>query len=161
MVAGVQHWSLVLFPQGQPNRSKTGEQDDTVTIDKPELSFLHPLLERLSVFPATEEFVNEQYPSFLKTFTSAANRTGLKLVPSLGRHSGASIDAATNFRTGDEIMRMGRWKTMKSVRRYEKNARVSDTWRTLPTNVQDHCLACERGLRDAILFGDFPPAFVQ
>ena len=152
---------MVLFPQSQDNRSKTGEQDDTLTIDEPELSFFDPLLERLSAFPADEELVNEQYPSFLKTFTMAAMRTGLKLVPSLGKHSGASIDAATGFRTGDEIMRMGRWKTMKSVRRYEKKARVNDTWRTLPTNVQNHCLVCEKGLRDAILFGDFPPALAQ
>jgi hypothetical protein len=138
--------------------SKTGALDDTVTIDNPEVSFLAPLLTHLAGEPSPQRLVDQDLPGCLKTFTQTAQALGLRLVPSLGRHSGASIDAASGFRTSSEIKRMGRWKSDKSVRRYEKRARINDTWRTLTEAQQNYFMLCQSKLREVVLFGELPPA---
>ena len=81
----------------------------------------------------------------------------LEMVPYLMRHSGASIDRATDVRDQVETTKRGRWAAARSVRRYEKRGRLNETWRTLSTAQQAYCEACARNLERIVLFGDAGP----
>ena len=145
-----------MFRQEKAAWLKVGESDDTVPLDFVELSFLVPILEHLSRRPAEEKIVEDSYPGFLQKFTPAAHRLRLRVVPSMGRHSGASIDAAKGYRTIQEVQRHGRWRAAKSVMRYEKKSQLNDSWRALSDDQRNYCLGCAQVLARAILFGELP-----
>jgi hypothetical protein len=121
-------------------------------VDKLELSFLAPVLKSLSDRPVGEKLLGMSYLEYLKVFSEAARRLGLPLLPSLGRHSGASIDAALGRRTLLEIQRMGCWKSARSVRRYEKMGRLNATWKSMTTAQQCRAEVCAANLERAVLY---------
>ena len=93
------------------------------------------MLKALIARPAEESVIGLVYLEYLKVFTESAKHLGLPLLPSLGRHSGASIDAALSRRSLLEIQRMGQWRCARSVRRYEKASQVSARLVGLPQSV--------------------------
>ena len=64
-------------------------------------------------------------------------------MPYQARHSGPSIDAARHLRTRAEIRARGRWASEKSVARYERPARLAESFQELPTGVQEFCQRAE------------------
>ena len=75
-----------------------------------------------------------------------------------GRHSGASLDASRRLRSIEEIQKRGRWKTARSVSRYERGGRLQDTWRSLTAAQKTHFEACERVLESVVLHDTGYPA---
>lgn len=150
--------SVRLFPSEARTRSKTGEAIETIPIDKTEVGFLSPLLMQLRARTAEESIIGISYLEFLKIFTAVARRLKLPLVPSLGRRSGASIDAALGRRGLAEIQRLGRWRAKKSARRYEKMGLLNETWQTMTKAQQAYAEYCAHGLGRTILFGEVPNA---
>ena len=61
----------------------------------------------------------------------------------MARHSGPSIDAALDTRTRKEIIDRGRWKSDRSVLRYEQRARLHKSFHRLPAAFQAYALRCE------------------
>ena len=68
------------------------------------------------------------------------------LVPYMARHNGTSIDAAFGTRTRKEIKDRGRWKSDRSVLRYEQRARLHNSFHWLPAAYQAHALRCDNVL---------------
>ena len=152
-------WSIILFPQHRPARSKTGTADDTVMLDSPRLRWLSSLLPSLKacgrsrVWPWT-------YVEFFNMFVAVAKKLDLKLVPYQGRHSGASLDALAKSRTLQDIQKRGRWASHKSVIRYEKTGRIQEAWRHHSARQQEHFLRCEQAVEVVFTTGRGLPAAV-
>ena len=91
------------------------------------------------------------YRQVVDAIGQSGRTLGLKLVPYQLRHSGASYDRLQKWRTADEVMKGGRWKTAQSVPRYEKHARVTLEFSKLSAATQAHCVACEKQLGDVFL----------
>lgn len=71
-------------------------------------------------------------------------------VPYQARHSGASIDAALGLRSRVEIKARGRWKSDRSVARYESKARIAESVDALPKAMLYHLQACHRHLEELL-----------
>ena len=87
----------------------------------------------------------------------AAKRLQIDVTPYNMRHSGPSIDRSQNLRPLLEVQKRGRWKSHKSVARYEKSARLAANFNQLPTKTQRHCLHVETLLGDVMLGRTRPP----
>ena len=72
------------------------------------------------------------------------------LVPNMAQHSGPSIDAALGTRTLKEIKGRGRWKSDRSVLRYEQRQRPHKSFHHLPAAYQAHALKCDNVLHKVI-----------
>ena len=62
-----------------------------------------------------------------------------------------------SFRALDAIQKRGRWKTMKSVMRYEKAGRMMQEMSRLSKPMQDHLALCAAHLGAYILGKETPP----
>jgi len=126
---GYRFWSVLVRPDELGVPGKTGEFDETVCLDVPELHWLDPHLRYLKTLaPEQGPLWRFDYNALLKAFHSAAAEAGVgHLSPTLYsmRHGGASHDRMINRRPLDEVRKRGRWQTARSVRRYEKHGRLS------------------------------------
>ena len=154
---GVSSWVLLLHPSARNERSKVGSQDDTIPLDSRRFAYLGPLMEALARRPSGELLVGMDYSQFLELFNRYCRRLKVKAQPYSARHSGASIDRATNERPLVDVQKRGRWKQMASVIRYDKTGRVNDSWRALDSEVKAHCLEAARRLLGCLLAGDEVP----
>ena len=116
-------WALVLRPFEMGKAAKSGEYDESVMIDRPDLPWLDRYLAALrrqspkkSVWP----FTQAEYAHNLAELIKTANFEALKIDTYSLRHGGASTDSLEKRRTLIEIKRRGRWRADESVRRYEK-----------------------------------------
>ena len=150
-VATSAHWSLLMFRSEEQDRSKTNDSDDSLTVDCKWLEWAGPIFEELSRGKAGQSIWPFCYPSFLAQFKLASKALGLGLVPYLMRHSGPSIDRAKGWRSQAECQKRGRWRSWKSLVRYEKAARLGVLWGMMNKEAKDYCLVCERGLGDLVL----------
>ena len=74
------------------------------------------------------------------------------IVPYQTRHSGPSIDRSRGDRTAEEVRKRGRWKSHRSVQRYEKAAKLAKTWSLLPAAIRAVLVRCEADIAD-VVFG--------
>ena len=72
-------------------------------------------------------------------------------VPYQMRHSGPSIDRCLSLRTIEECQKRGRWKTWKSLTRYEKAARLGAAWSALAPAEQARLTQCETNVAALVL----------
>ena len=95
------------------------------------------------------------YPSLVQKFKAACETVPLpfKIVPYQLRHSGPSIDRSRDCRTQAEVQKRGRWRTAKSLTRYEKHARMADLFLEMPARAQSKCLGAEARIGDIVLQG--------
>ena len=137
-IAGSRHkfWVVVLHPEERLVASKTMQFNEAIPCDSPDLQWLNPALKFLRsataqdapVFPFTQA-------AFGRRFTAAAKELG---IASLGgtaghlRHSGPSHDMGCRHRTLAAIKLRGRWASDASVRRYQKEGRVSEQLAKIP-----------------------------
>ena len=85
----------------------------------------------------------------LRLLTQASRAVGVtQLAPVLHslRHGGPSTDLAMKSRSVTEAQKRGRWRTLRSVARYERGGRVSEQLQRLPRHVLASLLAAERNL---------------
>ena len=80
--------------------SKTGEADDTISLDSKRCLWMKPVFEKLQRRqPQDKPLLNLNYAEYLLLFRRAAANLQVDMVPCGGRHSGASVDRAENLRT--------------------------------------------------------------
>ena len=146
-------WSLLLFPDDKPLRSKTGLADVGVMLDSPWFQCAVPIFRELARGDPSERVWEFSYPQFLKMFKLAIDdlKIDQHIVPYQARHSGPSIDVARHYRPLDEIQKRGQWKHAKSMQRYEKAARLGQSWSLLPRGLRDTLTGCEHRLGDILL----------
>jgi hypothetical protein len=92
------------------------------------------------------------YPTFARMFQTAVATIGVgPLVPYQGRHSGASIDRCSGRRTVEEVRKRGRWKSHRSVVRYEKSGLLQASALRLGPAKIEFCRRREVELSDVML----------
>ena len=161
-VQGLQSWCVKLHPVDRGIPSKTGMVDENLALSTPLARKLDPLWKALSKKASTETVMDCSYLDYLKEFKQVTRELGIEdVVPSEGRHSGASIDVARGFRTTVEAQKQGRWQQPKSVKRYEKAGELNRSWACLSEAQRQHFEACEVGIVDTLLRGHLPPDFVH
>ena len=146
-----QYYSLLLFREELPERSKTGESDDSVVLDAEWLMWANPLWEQLRQGPAESPVWSFAYPAFLKQFRISAERIGVAVVPYQARHSGPSIDRISKLRPLDEVQKRGRWKSFKGVTRYEKAGRLQYSANSYTVQQHAYLDVCEARLGPLML----------
>ena len=55
------------------------------------------------------------------------------------------------------VMKRGRWKTMKSVQRYEKHARVTQDWESYSQAQRDYFVLCASSVGSVLSGNALPP----
>ena len=155
---GVNAWVLRLFPQEEAARSKVGESDDTISMDSPRLRWLAPVFAQIAKRDKEQKAFGMDYAQYLEIFSRAVSRMGLKAVPYQARHSGPSIDRAQGARTQAECQKRGRWRSMKSLQRYEKHGRLNESWRDIGHEAQLFGRQCEAAIEKIVLHGAAVPA---
>ena len=120
--------ALLLHPSEGSRASKTGEYDETVVVDDPQL--VKALTRLKAVRPPNALLIGCLPEQFWLLFQEAI--VFLKIdkvlghqVPYVLRHTGASADAWAKRRDLPTIQSRGRWKGPNSVRRYAKGGRVA------------------------------------
>ena len=153
------HWSIHLCPSEWLTPGKTGEFDETLLLDWPELRWVTPLMQMLRartpgvpVWPFDAVELRRQFA----LAASAAQIEHLKPTPYGLRHGGASHDALTGRRPLSEIKKKGRWRSDQSVRRYEKAAVAMKQLSRLPHDTLKYAVAVESNL-EALLLCQMPP----
>ena len=148
-------WSVLIAAQELGIPTKTGAMDDSLLFDAPGLKWMDAIWRQLTQAPADELLFPVTYREWYDNITQSAALLGLQLVPYQLRHSGASHDRLKNNRPLTEVLKRGRWRSLKSVARYERHAAVGIEFRKLSAHVQDHCGTCESQL-EAVFLGREP-----
>ena len=76
------------------------------------------------------------------------------------RHAGPSWEKLLNLRTQAEVQKRGRWKTLKSVMRYEKAGRLHQEMSKLDPDLRHHLEECARVVGECVqgrIAGPAPP----
>ena len=134
--------------------SKVGAQDECMVFDNPEFDLVLPLLERLfKTVPAGKPL----FPLSTVQWQEAVRAAARRRFPSLAaptlyqlRHGGASHEALTQFRNSEDLMRRGRWHSLRSVKRYEKGGRVNQVLQALTPAELNLALEAERTLGECL-----------
>jgi len=125
--ARYQRWALVLAPSTRVARTKTGEQDDTVSVGIADRSFVQQIAGFLVATSAPGKRVFgtlnlHTYELEFKRVCSSLGLDKLRLVPHSLRHAGPSHDRFHRHLSLPEIQDRGKWNSPLSVKRYEKHA---------------------------------------
>ena len=152
-------WSLLVHPSEGGTTSKTGEVDISMLLDSAWLQWAAPLWAALKEGPSSAPLWDFNYLDFLVVFRRCAAKLGRPtLVPYQARHSGASCDRAAGSRTAEETRRRGTWKSISSVMRYEKVARVAQSLDKHSKAHRDYFDLCVTLLPSLALRGGAVPA---
>ena len=147
------YWTLLMFPEEELRRSKTGTYDDSVSLDSEYLqSFIDVWLVALTKGRAAGPLWSFDYATMLNEFQKSRDRLGLReLAPYQLRHSGVSEDLNRRVRTFAEAQRRGKWRSMKSMMRYEKHARLQATASKYSEKLNQYLDLAERHFEDVML----------
>lgn len=141
--------TLLFGRSSRGERGKTG-RDQGVSLDEPySKDIVRARLKGLApndrLFPVT----SSQYRQWWGRAADAIlGKDRQQCSPHAARHTGASCDLATGYRSFEQVQRRGRWKTPSSVQRYAK----THVWRSVGALLSDHVR--ERG--NAILSSRAP-----
>ena len=93
----------------------------------------------MKVFDISEE-------KYRRLWKETARRLGVAEPgpPHSARHTGASRDAATGYRTLAQIQRRGRWTSERSVLRYAKTANCVASYQQVPDAILEEGAALSR-----------------
>lgn len=130
--------------------SKTGESDDTVLIDERSGEGAHAAIQYVystvkNDAEALADFSLSSYAAEIKKPFTNLNLAKLKVCPYAMRHGGASTDSlrhgtSRSFLHGRSLQEIkkkrGRWKSMASVRRYEKSGVLLKQWTPVPASIK-------------------------
>ena len=101
---GVRSRVILLLPQTVTARSKTGQADNTISLDSTRCPWMELVFERFERRqPQHKPLLNQNYVEYLLLFRRAAANLQVDMVPYQGRHSVASVDRAENLRTLESI----------------------------------------------------------
>ncbi len=117
-------WGLVLRPFEQGRAAKSGEFDEAVMIDRPDLPALDlwcSVLRKRSPRRPVWAFSQNEYSRHLKELLARIQLDHMGLDTYSIRHGGASSDRLDRRRSLAAVKRRGRWRADTSLRRYEKS----------------------------------------
>jgi hypothetical protein len=130
-----------------------GVYDETIMLDSAWLTWMGPIYEALKSGPQDLPLFSFSYPEFVKEFGHVNEDLKMEgVVPYQMRHSGPSVDRCRELRTSLEVQRRGRWKTIKSLLRYERAARMAREWHSYSARQQTLFESCEAAL-EALMLG--------
>ena len=120
-------WGLVLRPFEQGRAAKSGEFDEAVMIDRPDLPALNlfcSVLQKRAPKRSVWNFTQTEYAQHLRKLLAKSQLEHMGLDAYALRHGGASADRLDNRRSLAAVKRRGRWRADTSLRRYEKSTIV-------------------------------------
>ena len=129
--------AILLHPDQRAVASKTGELNESLVVSRAWLSAA--LMEVIAARRRRAQLWDFSMVQFRTAFLLAAREVGIeKWKPCLymARHTGASLDRLEDRLPLAEVQRRGRWKSEKSVRRYEKRALVQEVYTSLTPQQQ-------------------------
>ena len=147
-----QHWALLVCPEEREARTKVGAADDSVLLDSSVLPWLGAALEVL-IEGKPGQVWDFDYAVFLRQFKLACADLQLDGTPYQLRHAGPSWDRVKNLRSQQEVQKRGRWKSLSSVTRYERHARLGFEMVKIPAAVQSYLDTCVKQLEAFVLHG--------
>lgn len=134
-------WGIIFGNSHRNQRTKTGTQDDTVLLDSQDRIYAKKNLEivyKHARKPTDRIFGNytlQQYEDAMKDARCKAQLGSFQLTPHSVRHSGPSVDSLQRTRVPEEILARGRWKTLKSIQRYQKPGQMLASMNRIPEEV--------------------------
>ena len=120
------YWGIIFGNSARQEKTKTGTQDDTVLFDSTDRPYAKQVLRmvynrtRRSTDSLFGQTTLSEYEDVMKRARSKAKLGQFSLTPHTVRHSGPSIDSLQKTRHPEEILARGRWRSMKSIQRYQK-----------------------------------------
>ncbi|CAE7557304.1 unnamed protein product [Symbiodinium sp. CCMP2592] len=151
-------WSLILHPLEQGTPSKTGEFDETVLFDLPEIVWIAEQTFRLLKVGhrgTSEPLFSVDLETVRSFMQSVGSRYGMEAAvgdphPYRLRHGGPSRDILLGLRNLQEVQKRGRWRSFSSVRRYEKGGRVTQQTQALSKATRQKALEASRNIRSRV-----------
>jgi integrase len=147
-------WGVIFGNSNRGDVTKTGTQDDTVLLDSTDRAFAVTVLAAIYKSLRRDEdllFPNctlEKYETAMRAARQRAGLSAFQFTPHSVRHSGPSLDFLHKTRLPEEILSRGRWKTMKSILRYQKPGQMLSRMNKIPQEVWDEAkLALPKVLR--------------
>ncbi|CAK0815512.1 unnamed protein product, partial [Prorocentrum cordatum] len=133
--------------------SKTGLADVCIALDSKRARCSTPLWPLPAKDDPDDLVFTFEYLACVRAFQSIVKELGIedRIIPYQARHSGPSIDASRRWRTADEVQRRGQWKQARSPIRYEKGARLGESWAGPHPRPQVVCELCGRHFADIVL----------
>ena len=147
---GLPRVALLVHPLSMGQVSKVGENDESVLISRPWIG--RCLLRQARgqpdspLFDANIKEMKAAYEVVLEEL--GLGKKGLVLYNA--RHSGASLDHYYERYSLTEVAKRGRWRSMASVRRYEKKALLQAMWRTLSKDTKAKCVLAAQHFPDLL-----------
>ena len=156
----LRHRGLIVRPQEYGILAKTGECDESILFDAPDLHWLGRILQVLRSQPAGQPvwpFDLQQQNHHISTLSNMLQLELLKIEAYSLRHGGASHDALLRRRSLAEIKERGRWRTDSSMLRYKKATRALQRLQLIPASTQEYGGHIELNLERFFLSGAAPP----
>ena len=135
------YWGVIFGNSEIDAFTKTGTQDDTVLLDSHDREFAQTVLAwliRSRPSPDDELFPDLDLSSYEALFRNARQKLHLQqfgLTPHAVQHSGPSADFLSRSRSAAEIQSRGRWKTAKSIQRYQKPGQMLAKMNRIPEHI--------------------------
>ena len=83
------------------------------------------------------------YQQFVSGLVQVCVDSGMpKMVPYEMHHSGPSHDRCLKLRSLLQVQKRGRWKSTRSLVRYEKHTRIQQQWNKLSPALKSHAERC-------------------
>ncbi|CAK0871903.1 unnamed protein product [Prorocentrum cordatum] len=177
-VSGAPHWCVTLHAAETERESKTGEFDESLSLDLSRQSFIGPALDLMlkhqlgadwrraeqrhvgsglhlaaPLFTVTLDEVTRDFKGAVETLgvDTALGAAHMYML----RHGGASHDYASGCRRLEDARRRGRWRSWSSVRRYEKGSRLGQVVHKLGPVLQAHGKLCVELLSERVFVEAF------
>ena len=139
----IRFWTLILHPEELGLPSKTGEPDEALQLEIVQFHFVCEQVFRLLVKPMKDKSktVFSIIPAAVNAFLERieAKHDVAQYIKALHlyrfRHAGPSVAAAAGLMDQGSIMKMGRCKSLRSLRRYEKGGRVAQVLAAFPEHL--------------------------
>ena len=141
-------WSVVVAPRDRGVPTKSREFDDSITLSRETFEWMPSLLERLKRKEPRGRWFPWSYAEFRKDFLTAVKAASLPMEVTIhqARHTGPSLHRLLGTFDLATVQKRGRWRSVKSVQRYEKAAVMLRQESLLKADVLKCGLRCESSL---------------
>ena len=141
------YWGVIFGNSEAGSITKTGTQDDTVLLDSIDRSYAPQVLKMVAsrcTSPSSQLFPGVNLDLYERHFRNTKSQLKLgkfELTPHSVRHSGPSLDSLSKARDPSAIQSRGRWRTQKSILRYQKPGQMLAKMAKVPQTVWDDASA--------------------
>jgi integrase len=164
---GLEKVTVLIRPWERGRPTKTAVFDESIELDGLTWKWLVPAVVTRSRERGVRPIIELSMRQLNAQMKSALKKIGLerwRSSPHTLRHSGPSSDSLAQRRCLDDIRRRGRWRTIESLRRYEKGARLGSRLQELDADQLRFVLWCSANLENIMLKNmavHVPPGIVK